>query len=92
MNESVYLQETKKSKSLIRYNHRNQNQRRRQVKSGLSFDKQTSRDSFSKRLGYETPEGPHYNRFENFKTINTSISKYKDIDSVPPFFKGVSRD
>lgn len=58
---------------------------------GLSFDKQTSRDSFKARKGYDTPMGPHEKRFESFNTINTSVTKYKEQDLAPPFYKSQSR-
>ena len=58
---------------------------------GFSFDNQITRDSFKVRKGYETVEGPHENRFQSFKTINTSVTKYRDHDIVVPFSKDLSR-
>ncbi len=57
----------------------------------VSFDKQTTRESYKKLRGYTSPEGPHEGRFESFNSIHSGSSKYQKINIGGSFVKNTSR-
>jgi len=61
--------------------------------AGLSFDKQTTRESFKLMKGYESPAGPHEKRFESLQVktktahlvpfgINLSRQQLQEIERI----------